>query len=355
MELNKLGYENWIREQPELSGEDGSEFARIISVNKNNYVIHNGLNECNAELSGRFLFEVDSNKDMPTVGDWVRVQFYDKGTFAIINELLPRKSLLKRKSPGKNIDYQLLAANVDTAFIIQSADNNFNVNRFERYLVLVNDAGIEPVFLLSKSDLATDEQITAMKDQIESVDPGRRFIAFSNENGNGLDKIKENLSSSETYCLLGSSGVGKSTLLNNIVGGALQKVNEVRVKDSRGKHTTTSRQLFLLENGSMFIDSPGLRELGNFDVDEGIADTFSDIMELAEQCRFKDCKHIGEKGCAVQEALDNGKLSEARYDNYLKIKKESDYYSMSYLEKRRRDKSFGKMVKDIMKNKKDKR
>ncbi len=355
MHLNKLGYSNWVGEQPELSSGDSSEFARIISVNKNNYIIHNGRNDCIAELSGRFLFEVDSNIEMPTVGDWVRVQFYDEESFAIINELLPRKSLLKRKSAGKNIDYQLLAANVDTAFIIQSADNNFNVNRFERYLVLVNDAGIEPAFLLSKSDLATDEEINAMKEQIEAVNPGCRFMAFSNTDGDGLDEIRESLRPENTYCLLGSSGVGKSTLLNSIVGGELQKVNEVREKDRRGKHTTTSRQLFLLDNGSMFIDSPGMRELGNFDVEDGIADTFSDILKLAEECRFNDCKHTEEKGCAIQEALLNGDLSEARYENYLKIKKESDYYEMSYLEKRRRDKSFGKMVKDIMKTKKDKR
>jgi ribosome biogenesis GTPase len=355
MHLNKLGYEKWIHEYPELNDLDSSEFARIISVNKNNYVIHNGQNECTAETSGRFLFEVDSNIDMPTVGDWVRVQYYDDRTFAIINGLLPRRSLLKRKSAGKNVDYQLLAANVDTAFIIQSADNNFNVNRFERYLVLVHAAGLDPVFLLSKSDLASGVQISEMKEKIESVYPGCPFISFSNENGNGIDNIKDFLIPAETYCLLGSSGVGKSTLLNSIIGGALQKVNEVREKDSRGKHTTTSRQLFLLENGSMFIDSPGMRELGNFDVEEGIADTFSDIVKLAEQCRFNDCRHTGEKGCAVQEALNNGDLSEARYGNYLKIKKESDYYEMSYLEKRRRDKSFGKMVKEIMKTKKDKR
>jgi ribosome biogenesis GTPase len=354
MQLEKLGFDSWFEDKIKSENLDSGDIARITAVHRNNFTISCEKGELTAELSGRFLYNVDSNIDMPAVGDWVTAQIFDDDSVAIVNNIVPRKSLLKRKSAGKNVEFQLIAANVDTAFIIQSADNNFNMNRFERYLVLVNDTGIEPVFLLSKSDLVSEEQISDMAEQVDAVNPDCRFIAFSNETGNGIDQIKEGLEPSGTYCLLGSSGVGKSTLLNTLIGEEQQKVNEVREKDKRGKHTTTSRELFMLDNGSMFIDTPGMREMGNFSVDEGISETFGDIEELSNQCRYSDCKHTNDDGCAVIAAINSGELSEARYENYLKIKKEADYYQMSYLEKRRRDKSFGKMVKEIMKVKKKK-
>lgn len=354
MELSELGLDEWFKVQLSDNNYSELDIARVIAVNRNNFTIRTVKGEITAELSGKFLYAVDSNIDMPTVGDWVQVQCYDDDSLAIINNIIPRKSLLKRKSAGKNIEFQLLAANVDTAYLIQSADRNFNVNRFERYLVMVNEANIEPVFLLSKSDLTSTEQISEMAKQIEIIDPDCRFIAFSNETSNGLDPIRYSLAHSKTYCLLGSSGVGKSTLLNNLIGEETQKVNVVREKDNRGKHTTTSRQLFVLDNGSMFIDTPGMREMGNFDVDEGISETFGDILKISKNCRYSDCKHTEKNGYAVLQAIDNGELDESRFENYLKIKKESDYYEMSYLEKRRRDKSFGKMYKDIMKTKKKK-
>lgn len=354
MDLRQLGFYDWFQDQLKSENLNDLDIARITAVHRNNFTVRSEKGEMSAELSGKFLYAVDSSIDMPTVGDWVQIQCYDNDSLAIINNLFPRKSLLKRKSAGKNIEFQLLAVNVDTAFIIQSADRNFNVNRFERYLVLVKEADIKPVFLLSKSDLTSAEHISEMTKQIEKIDPDCRFIAFSNENGSGLDQIRGSLIHSKTYCLLGSSGVGKSTLLNNLIGDETQKVDVVRERDNRGKHTTTSRQLFMLDNGSMFIDTPGMREMGNFDVDEGISETFVDIVELSKNCLFSDCKHTGINGCAVLEAINNGELDEARFENYLKIKKESDYYEMSYLEKRRKDKSLGKMYKDIMKTKKKK-
>lgn len=354
MDLRQLGFYDWFQDQLKSENLNDLDIARITAVHRNNFTVRSEKGEMSAELSGKFLYAVDSSIDMPTVGDWVQIQCYDDDSLVIINNLFPRKSLLKRKSAGKNIEFQLLAVNVDTAFIIQSADRNFNVNRFERYLVLVKEADIKPVFLLSKSDLTSAEHISEMTKQIEKIDPDCRFIAFSNENGSGLDQIRDSLIHSKTYCLLGSSGVGKSTLLNNLIGDETQKVDVVRERDNRGKHTTTSRQLFMLDNGSMFIDTPGMREMGNFDVDEGISETFVDIVELSKNCLFSDCKHTGINGCAVLEAINNGELDEARFENYLKIKKESDYYEMSYLEKRRKDKSLGKMYKDIMKTKKKK-
>jgi ribosome biogenesis GTPase len=245
----------------------------------------------------------------------------------------------------------LIAANIDVAFIVQSLNDNFNLRRLERYLVMVNESGIEPVILLSKCDLIPQEEVREIREKVLSIAPQTTVIEFSNLNRENIDSIISSLKSESTYCLLGSSGVGKTTLLNSMVGNDKFETRPVSKIQSKGRHTTTSRQLVRLESGAMIIDTPGMRELGSMSVDDGLDETFSEILELSQICKFANCSHTSEKGCAILAAIKAGDLSEHRYQNYLKIKKESEFNQMSYSEKRKKDRNFGKLIKSTMKSK----
>jgi ribosome biogenesis GTPase len=283
------------------------------------------------------------------VGDWAFVQYYNDGTLAVIHDLFPRKSFLRRKSAGKIVDYQMIASNIDTAFIMQSCDFNFNLRRMERYLVMVNEGHVEPIILLSKSDLVSTEDLEKRISQIRQARIGARVIAFSNKTAIGLETVQRVLEKGKTYCLLGSSGVGKTTLLNHLLGREVFETNPVREKDSRGRHTTARRQLTVLDNGALLIDTPGMRELGMIAVGASIDDSFSDIHELSKDCRFNDCTHTMEVGCAILMAVQSRELSEERYQSYMKLMKESEFHQMSYIERRKKDRQFGRMIKTAMK------
>jgi ribosome biogenesis GTPase len=350
--LTQLGFDHWFYEKVDLDRAEDLEIARIVEVHKDSFIISKGIGETFAELVGKFLYSADTMVDFPTVGDWVTARFYDDDISAVIHQILPRKSLLKRKTPGKKIDFQLIAANLDIAFIMQSLDANFNLNRLERYLAIVYESDIRPIILLSKSDLIAVDEIHKKVAIIHNSMPGLDVLWFSNQDRSGLNKIKDLFLPGQTYCLLGSSGVGKTTLLNNLIGESRYVTKEVRGKDGRGRHATTQRQLIRLESGALLIDTPGMREIGIFSAETGIDEAFLEITGLAKQCQFNDCSHDHETGCAVLQALEEGSLSQQRYQNFLKIKKEANHYERSYLEKRKRDKEFGKMVKSIMKHKK---
>ena len=351
--LKRLGYDEWFQSNTDTEKLAELEIARVVSVHKDSYVITKGYNDLFAELAGKLIYSANSPIDLPTTGDWVYAHFYDEDTHAIIHDILPRRTLIKRKTSGKNIEFQLIAANIDIAFIVQSLDANFNLRRLERYLVMVNESNILPIVLLSKCDLMQEGEIEEKIMSIENVMPDINVLPFSNQSGRNLDKIKELLVFGQTSCLLGSSGVGKTTLLNSITGNYHFETNPVREKDSKGRHTTTHRQMIQLDCGSMLIDTPGMRELGNMSVDIGIDETFSEIMELSKQCRFNNCTHVNEKGCAIIGAIKEGLLSEKRYQNYISMKKESSYNEMSYFEKRQKDKKFAKYCKSVMKHKKE--
>jgi len=353
--LEKFGFDKRLLETVNFENLQQFEIARVITVHKDSYTINNGEVDVLAELVGKIIFSASSPVDYPAVGDWVFVTFYDENTFAIIHEIFSRKSLLKRKTPGKKVDFQLIAANIDVAFIVQSLNENFNIRRLERYLVMVNECNIQPTVLLSKSDLLASEEITNRIDEIHIIMPRLQVIPFSNENESALDIVKEIMQPGLTYCLLGSSGVGKTTLLNKLIGESTYKTEAVSKKGSKGRHITTHRQLIKLDSGAMVVDTPGMRELGNIAVETGIEETFFEILALSEKCHFNDCSHVEEKGCAVLDAIDKGLLSIDRYQNYLKMNKESTFNEMSYLEKRKKDKQFAKLCKSVMKHKKSQR
>ena len=355
MKIVQLGFNNWFFDRIDPIKLIDHQIARVITVHKDSYTINNGKGDVSAEVTGKLMFRADSPLDYPATGDWVIAQYYDKNSFAIISEIVRRKSVLKRKTSGKNIEFQLIATNIDTGLIVQSLDTNYNLRRLERYLVMVNESDIQPVVLLSKSDLLPVNEIDKKITEIQALIPDIRVVPFSNKDHARLKLVKELLVPWKTYCLLGSSGVGKTTLINNLQDEVRLKTHSVREKDGKGRHITTLRQLINLKNGAMVIDTPGMRELGNFAVDTGIHSTFDEIAELSNQCRYNDCSHTQEQGCSILAALKDGIISQERYQNFIKLNKESAFYEMSYLEKKRKDKKFGKFVKSVMKEKKYRR
>ena len=349
MELSDFGFDGWFQQKRDELKRPELSVARITRVDRERYFVRNEQRESRAESAGKLLFSVDSRQDLPCVGDWTLVQYYNDGTLAIIHELLPRKSFLRRKTAGKKVDYQMIASNIDVAFVMQSCDYNFNLRRMERYLVMVNDGHIEPVILLSKSDLISAEDLERRFSEIRQARIDARVFAFSNTTGVGLQTLRQAMGKGKTHCLLGSSGVGKTTLLNQLLGREEFDTNPVREKDGRGRHTTARRQLSLLDSGALLIDTPGMRELGMIDVGTSIDESFLDIHELAATCQFKDCTHTMEVGCAILRAIEHGELAEERYRSYLKLMKESEFHQMSYAERRKKDKQFGRMINTAMK------
>jgi len=350
--LADLGFDSWFENK--LAELQGSEYqlARVTTVNRDGYMVRGLKDEVQAELTGKFFFTMESNLNLPTVGDWVFVQYHDDGTLAIIHDLFPRKTLLKRKVAGKKVEFQLIASNIDVGFIIQSCDFDFNIRRLERYVVMIHEGGIEPIILLSKSDLVSKEELEQKLLEIKKNFAPISTIAFSNINGSGIKDIRQKLESSKTICLLGSSGVGKTTLLNLLLGENRFKTKTIRESDSKGRHATSQRQLILLEGGSLIIDTPGMRELGNIKAESGLEISFADIEDLALHCRFRNCTHTNEASCAVLRAVEESTLDHKRYLNFIKLRREFEHKERSSLEKRWKDKKFGKMVKQFKKHKK---
>jgi ribosome biogenesis GTPase len=350
MELADLGFDNWFLENRVKVQTQDWDVARVTRVDRNRYLVRNEAGEVPAEAAGKLLFGADSSRDLPCVGDWVFVQYYNDDTLAIIHDLFPRKTYLRRKSAGKNVDYQMIASNIDTAFVIQSCDLDFNIRRMERYLVMVNEGHIEPILLLSKSDLVSTEDLEDHISEIRQAHISVRIIAFSNKTAIGLETVQRTLEKGKTYCLLGSSGVGKTSLLNHLLGHEVFETTPVREGDGKGRHTTARRHLTVIDNGALMIDTPGMRELGMIAVGATIDESFSDIHELSTQCRFNDCTHTVEVGCALLMAVQNRQISEERFRSYMKLTKESEFHQMSYVERRKKDRQFGRMVKTAMKH-----
>ena len=349
MNINDLGMTAelaaWCREQVP------SEFTvgRVTQEHRERYVVSDGETEYDAEVTGNLRFSAASRSDFPAVGDWVSMTVYDSGQ-AFIHGILPRRSLLARQAVGKPGEIQIIATNIDVAFIVQAINNNFNVNRLERYLIICHAAAIEPVLVLSKADLVSEEEIRAAMHELESRGRQVKHILLSNTTGDGIDSILDCIPKGKTCCVMGSSGVGKSTLINNLLHTDRLKTGEISHSTNKGRHVTEHRELFILDNGGIIIDTPGMKEVGMTNIEEGVKATFGDIYDLGKECRFPDCNHISEAGCAVLAALEDGSLDRKTYENYLKLRKEQERFQTSLAEKRRRDKQFGKLIKNYLKN-----
>jgi ribosome biogenesis GTPase len=352
MELSELGFDQWFQAQVGYLGREGQGIARITAVDRDSYLIKNELGEIPAELAGKFYFQVASPLDLPCVGDWVTVQYHSADTAAIIQGLFSRKTFLRRKSAGAKVDFQMIGANIDIAFIVQSCHFDFNVRRLDRYLVMAADGHVEPIVLLTKTDLIAEDELEQKLAAIRLTGITARVLALSNVTGLGFDEFRQALVPRRTYCLLGSSGVGKTTLINRLLGQDAFDTKAVS-GTGEGTHTTSRRQLIVLDQGSLLIDTPGMRELGLLGASDGINQGFEDVFELSVHCRYADCGHTQEPGCAVLAAVGGGELSEDRYASFMKLKKESEYHGMSYVEKRKRDRAFGRFIKSAKKQMKD--
>jgi len=297
--------------------------ARVIAQQRKFWRVAGDFGERWAEASGKVRLAADAGADWPAAGDWVAVEVHGADTPAVIQGVLPRRSKFVRKSPGKKMEEQVIAANVDTALLVSALDGDFNTRRVERYLAQCWDSGARPVIVLNKADACKEARGKAA--EMERVRMGTAVCVVSARTGEGFAELEEFLKPGHTLVLLGSSGVGKSTIVNRFLGQAVQEVRPVRESDSRGRHTTTTRELFVLPGGALLMDTPGLREMQLWDAEQGVAQTFADIDALATQCRFGDCRHEGEPGCAVKAALDAGTVEAARLENRRKLLREQEF------------------------------
>ena len=346
--LHKLGLNPEIEIYIIENLPPGSQVGRVIREHRERYAVSDGEGEYEAEITGNLRFSAASRNDFPAVGDWVAITPFGPDQ-AIINTILPRKSLLTRQAVGKPGEIQIIAANIDCAFIVQAISNNFNINRLERYLTICHSAGIKPLLVLSKTDLVSRSAIDEAVRALEKRERELKFILLSNVTGEGTGKVTELIQPGMTCCVIGSSGVGKSTLINTLLKREAQRTGEISTSTNKGRHVTGHRELFVLDNGGIIIDTPGMKELGLTDDAEGLNTTFGDIRHYAGKCRFPDCRHVNEQGCAVIEAVEKGILERDSYDNYLKMMREQERFTTSAEEKHRKERQFGKVLKNYHK------
>lgn len=348
MRLEDLGYNDHFDRYLKEVNPEGFAAGRVTAGYKERYLVRTADGEMEAEIIGNLRFTARSREDFPAVGDWVALTTY-QDQLAMIHRILPRLTVITRQLPGHRGDVQVIAANVDVAFLVQSADRDFNLNRLERYLAICYASRVEPVIVLTKTDLAAPEKVQELTTQVQARIKNVPVIAVSNESREGLPTLEAIIEKGRTYCLLGSSGVGKSTLINSLSGQSIRPTGNVSESTGKGRHVTTHRELFVLENGGILIDNPGMREVGLADVTDGLEKTFEPIEKLSVNCRYPDCTHRGEEGCAVVEAVERGELDVAGYENYLKMARERDFFESSAAERRKKEKLFGRILKNYKK------
>lgn len=353
--MTDLGWNSFFESHYEPYRHNNYSVMRIIRENKEKYIALNDEGEFIAEVTGKFRFENNLKGQYPSVGDWVVTIVLSKEKKATIHGILPRKSVFSRKVAGEITEEQPVAVNVDFVFIVTGLDENFNLRRIERYLSLAWESGAVPVILLNKADLC--EISEQRKFEVESISFGVDVHVLSAHHLESLNVLMKYIKPGRTVAFLGSSGVGKSTIINSLLGEDRLQTQKVSQSESRGRHTTTYRELHILPQGGMVIDTPGMREIQVWGNEEGLEQSFADIEELSHRCRFKDCSHENEPGCGVRQAIDNGELDIDRYNSYLKLKKEYSYLSdrqtmkASAIEKMRW-KEISKYGKELKKTKK---
>jgi ribosome biogenesis GTPase len=326
MSLEKLGWNTYFEKNFEPYLEKGFCAARVITQHKGNYIVCSEKGSFNGKLSGKFMHNADVKKDYPSVGDWVAIKMLSD-TEAIIYAVLPRKSYFARKLAisggrkmkngiliGGNIEEQIIGSNIDTAFIVSGLDDNFNIGRIERYITLVRSSGATPVILLNKCDLCNN--ISDYIEKIDNIAKGIAVYSMSVLNNINMDIFDKFLCCNETIVFLGSSGVGKSTVINYLFGGEIQKTNAISSSNGKGRHTTTGSQLLQHSSGCTIIDTPGIRELQLWADEDILSETFEDVYSLIEQCKYRDCNHEKEISCAIKAALEDGKLTIERFNSY---------------------------------------
>lgn len=326
-QLAMLGWDPFFEDQLKAKDRKRGQPGRIVEAFRKRFLVHLGDRVIWALARGAMFHRAKSRTEIPTVGDWVVVEFTGGGEGdegARLWRRLDRRTLLVRQAAGEQTRPQVIAANIDTIFVTCAIHQEFNVRRVERYLALVEESGASPVVILNKADLADADVRASVRAQITRIAPEVPCIVTSMKEDTGLDELEAFLTPGHTIALIGSSGVGKSTLINKLHGEQIQATGEVREQDGKGRHTTTTRQLVVLPSGGLLVDTPGMRELGLWQADESALDAFPEIERLGAQCKFRDCLHESEVGCAVKQAVEDGALDAVRVDSWRKLKLELD-------------------------------
>lgn len=341
--LEGLGYDEFFGSSQKNLGLQNYPAARVVAEYRGLYKVRNNDGEFLAQVTGKHMFTATKREDYPAVGDWIAIEVLPESK-ALVRGILERKTILKKKYSNKQ-ENQIIATNIDTAFIVESMDRDYNLNRFERFIVITTEGNITPVMVLNKIDLISKAELDERMDKIKSRFASVAVIATSTLVDGEMDDLRRHIETGKTYCFLGSSGVGKSSLINELLQKEEIETREMGLVTGKGKHTTTTREMYFLENGGLVIDNPGTREVGIADSETGIEVVFDEISHMSKGCRYSDCTHMHEPGCVVLKAIEEERLDKDKYDNFVKLKKEAQFYKMTNVEKREKDRKFGKFIK----------
>ena len=353
MKIEDLGYNEFFESNRNALKLADFSVARVTAEYRGAYKVKNEKGEFLAKVTGKRMFGAIDREDYPAVGDWVAIEELGESR-AVIRGVLPRSSIIKRRYGENNKfaekdEVQIIATNIDVAFIVESVDRDYNLNRLERYFAIAESGGSKSAVILNKIDLISKKELDEKLSNIKSRFPDMEVIPTSMVSSNGLEKLRQYIKQGKTHCFLGSSGVGKSSLINELLGGNVIRTESISSYSGRGRHTTTNRQMYFLENGGIVIDNPGIREVGMTDVGKGIEVLFEEITDLAKECKYADCTHVHEPGCEVLVALKSGKLDRGKYSNYINLKKEVEYFELNGSQKRNKERQFGKFISKAQK------